>query len=78
MNIIKGPILDIKDILDEYHKRPYSGHPGYQKLLTAVTKNLFLPRMKKDVANYLARCIECQQVKFEHEHPIVLINPLPI
>jgi hypothetical protein len=25
-------------ILDELHKRPYSGHPGYQKMITATRK----------------------------------------
>ena len=34
--------------------------------------------MKNDAANYLARCIECQQVKTEHQHPAGLLQPLPI
>ena len=34
--------------------------------------------MKKDVANYLARCMECQLVKVEHQHPAGLLNPLSI
>ena len=46
--------------------------------LTALKKRLFWPRMKRDVAEYLARCMECQLVKVEHQHPIGLLNPLPI
>ena len=34
--------------------------------------------MKNDAANYLARCIECQQIKTEHQHPVGLLQPLPI
>ena len=34
--------------------------------------------MKKRMANYLARCLECQHVKVEHQHPVGLLNPLPI
>eukprot|EP00253_Pinus_taeda_P022056 PITA_22056 len=34
--------------------------------------------MKKDVASYLARCLECQQIKAEHQHPACLLQPLPI
>ena len=30
-----------REILDEYHKQPYAGHPGYQKMLTALKKKLF-------------------------------------
>ena len=67
-----------KEILDEYHKQPYGGHLGYQKMLTALKKELFWPRMKRDVAEYLARCMECQLAKVEHQHPTGLLNPLPI
>jgi len=34
--------------------------------------------MKKDVAKYLTRCLECKQVKTEHQHPAKLLHPLPI
>ena len=30
------------------------------------------------MAEYLAHCIECQQVKDEHQHPARLLQPLPI
>jgi hypothetical protein len=50
-------------IMDELHKRPYTGHPGYQKMITATRKQFYWPGLKKDIAKYLAQCIECQQVK---------------
>ena len=65
-------------ILDEIHKTPYSGHPGYQKTLTMLRKEYFWPNMKTEVADYIARCLECQQVKTEHQHPAGLLQPLPI
>ena len=34
--------------------------------------------MKTEVADYIARCLECQQVKTEHQHPASLLQPLPI
>jgi ribosomal protein L21E len=34
--------------------------------------------MKREVAEYLARCLECQLVKAEHQHPAGLLQPLPI
>ena len=67
-----------REILDEYHKHPYAGHLGYHKMLTYLKKNLFLRGMKRDVAEYIARCMECQLVKSEHQHPAGLLNPLPI
>jgi hypothetical protein len=34
--------------------------------------------LKKDIAEYLAKCIELKQVKAEHRHPTRLLQPLPI
>jgi hypothetical protein len=34
--------------------------------------------MKKDVVDYIIRCMECQKVKVEHRHPTGLLHPLPI
>lgn len=71
--------LDIKNlILDEFQKRPYVGHPGYQKLITALQKEYCWPGMKKDATEYLTHCQECQQIKSEHQHLVGLLQPLPI
>jgi hypothetical protein len=67
-----------KLIMDEIHKKPYSRHPGYQKMITTTRKQYYWPGMKKDIVEYIARCIECQQVKVEHKHPTGLLQPLPI
>ena len=72
-------VLEIKSlILNEVHKSPYSGHPGYQKMITMLRKYYFHPNMKNEVAEYIARCIECEEVKDEHRHPTGLLQPLPI
>ena len=34
--------------------------------------------MKTELAEYIARYFECQQVKTEHQHPARLLQPLPI
>ena len=72
-------ILEIKLlIINEVHKRPYSRHPGYQKMITMLRKEYFWPNMKNEFVEYIARCIECQQVKAKHQHPAGLLQPLPI
>ena len=65
-------------ILDEIHKTSYSGHRGYQKTITMLSKEYFWLNMKTKVAEYIARCFECQQVKTEHQHPAGWLQPLPI
>jgi hypothetical protein len=34
--------------------------------------------MKRDVIDYLSRCMECQKVNVEHRHPAGLLQPFPI
>jgi hypothetical protein len=65
-------------ILVELHKKHYLGHPGYQKTMKTMKKEYFWTRMKTDVVEYLARFLECQQVKVEHCHPTGLLQPIPI
>lgn len=65
-------------ILDESHKSHYIGHPGYQKMIIAQWKEYYWYGMKRDMVEYLACYMECQQIKYEHQHPIRLLHPLPI
>jgi hypothetical protein len=65
-------------ILNEMHNVPYVGHPGYQKIVTTFKSHYFWPGMKKEITEYIARCMECQKVKSKHRHPTGLLQPLPI
>ena len=60
-------------ILDELHKTSYYGHPGYQKMITALGKLFYWPNMKSERTEYLSKCLDCQQVKVEHHHPFSLL-----
>jgi hypothetical protein len=65
-------------ILHEMHNVPYAGHPGYQKTVAAVKSHYFWSGMKKEIFEYIARCMEFHKVKAEHRHPVGLLQPLPI
>ena len=45
-------------IMDELHKIPYTGHLGYQKMITDTRKQFYWHGLKKDIAKYLAKCLE--------------------
>jgi hypothetical protein len=60
------------------HNVPYAGHPRYQKTIAAVKSQYYWLDMKKEVADFIARYLECQKVKAEHRHPASLLQPLPI
>ena len=65
-------------IMDGIHQAPYSGHLRYQKTIAPARKQYFWSGMKKDIAEYISKCMKCQHVKVEHQHPIGLLQPLPI
>jgi hypothetical protein len=47
-------------------------------MITTTRKQFYFPGFNKDIANYLAKWLEFQQVKVEHHHPAGLLQPLPI
>jgi hypothetical protein len=65
-------------ILREMHNVPYAGHPGYQKTVATVMSHYFWPGMKKEIVEYITKCMECQKVKAEHRHPTGLLQSLAI
>jgi hypothetical protein len=65
-------------ILKEMHNVTYAGHLGYQKTVAAVKSHYFWPGLKREIAEHITKCMECQKVKAEHRHPARLLQPLPI
>jgi hypothetical protein len=60
------------------HNVAYVGHPGYQKTVAVVKSHYFWLGLKKEIAEYIARCMECRKVKAEHRHLAGLLHLLPI
>jgi len=57
-----------KTILRLFHVKLYSGHQGYQNTLTTMKKFYYWLNLKKGMADFLARCLDCQQVKEKCKH----------
>jgi hypothetical protein len=61
-------VKDLKDkILREVHKSAYSIHPGRNKMYHNLKATYWWYGMKRDIAEYVALCDTCQQVKAEHQ-----------
>ena len=52
-----------KVILKKFHVKPYSCHPSYHKTFTRVKRFYYCSNLKRDVAEFVARCFDCQHVK---------------
>ena len=67
-----------RDIMEEAHSSAYAMHPGSTKMYRTLKEHYWWNGMKKEIANFVYRCLTCQQVKAEHQKPAGKIQLLPI
>ncbi|GJX90242.1 putative reverse transcriptase domain-containing protein [Tanacetum coccineum] len=63
-----------KLIMDEAHTSRYSVHPGADKIYYDLRDLYWWPRMKRDIAEYVSRCLMCSKIKAEHHKPSGLLQ----
>ena len=57
---------DLKNsILREAHDIPIAGHAGYIKTYALMQQSFYWTGMKRDVLQYVVRCLTCQKIKAE-------------
>ena len=67
---------ELKDlILKEAYSSAYTLHPGSTKMCQDMKILYWWPRMKRDIAEYVACCDVCQQIKAEQQKPAGLLLP---
>ncbi|MCO5600479.1 hypothetical protein L7F22_054592 [Adiantum nelumboides] len=62
----------------ESHAPPYAGHRGIQSTLRAIETYFYWPTMKRDIPDYVSKCVVCQKTKFDRGKQPGLLQPLPI
>ena len=67
-----------KKLLFEAHNTVFTMHPRDNKMYQDLKQHYWWKGMKRDVTEYISKCLTCQQVKVEHQVPTGLLNPLPI
>jgi hypothetical protein len=67
-----------KVVLEESHRSQYSVHPGATKMYQDMKKLFWRPGMKKDIAEFVSKCLTCQKIKVEHQRPSGPLQPLDI
>ncbi|KAL0551526.1 hypothetical protein IC582_010615 [Cucumis melo] len=72
-------ISELKNaILEEAHSSAYAMHPGSTKMHRTLKKTYWWSGMKQEIAEYVDRCLICQQVKPVRQRPGGFLNPLPV
>ncbi|KAA0058399.1 pol protein [Cucumis melo var. makuwa] len=66
------------DLLAEAHSSPFSMHPGSTKMYQDLKRVYWWRNMKREVAEFVSKCLVCQQVKAPRQKPAGLLQPLSI
>ncbi|GJX29960.1 putative reverse transcriptase domain-containing protein [Tanacetum coccineum] len=60
--------------MNEAHTTKYFVHLGEDKMYYDLRDLYWWPRMKKDIAMYVSKCLTCSKVKAEHQKPSGLLQ----
>lgn len=53
-------------------------HVDSLEMYRDLRRNFWWTGMKKQIAEFVKKCLTCQQIKAEHKQPSCLLQPLPI
>ena len=67
-----------KSILEEAHSGSFAIHPGSTKMYQDLKMSFWWSRIKRDVSEFVTKCLVCQRVKAEHQVPSGLLQPIRI
>ena len=56
-----------KAILEEAHNGSFAMHPGSTKMYQDLKVSYWWSGMKRDVSEFVTKCMVCQKVKAEHQ-----------
>ena len=79
-NILCVPnVQELKNKLRyESHNTVFTIHPGSNKMYQYLKQYYWWRGMKNDIAEYVSKCLTCQQLKAEYQVSSGLLNPIPI
>ena len=55
-----------KEIREEAHSSAYAMHPGSTKMYRTLRDHYWWKGMKREIAEFVSKCLTCQQIKIEH------------
>ncbi|XP_069143513.1 uncharacterized protein [Solanum lycopersicum] len=68
----------IRLILEEAHCSLYYIHPGAVKMYHDLSQHYWWCGMKRDISNFVLRCLTCQQFKCKYQRPEGVSQRMPI
>lgn len=65
-------------LIATFHSSPLRGHSGVSTTYYKLKKHFSWKGLKHDVESFIKQCATCQQAKHSLQHPLGLLQPLPI
>ncbi|GJS20747.1 putative nucleotidyltransferase, ribonuclease H [Tanacetum coccineum] len=69
---LKGEVRTL--IMDEAHTSKYFVHPGADKMYYDLRDKYWWPGIRKDIAEYVSKCLTCLKVKAKHQRSSGLLQ----
>ncbi|KAL4025841.1 hypothetical protein IC575_014247 [Cucumis melo] len=66
------------ELLSEAQSSPFTMHLGSTKMYQDLRSVYWWRNMKREVADFVSRCLVCQQVKVPRQRPVGLLQPLSV
>lgn len=63
-----------KQVLEECHDAPLSGHFGFYKTFNRIRVMYYWPGMRKDIGDYIGSCTTCLEFKSKNSAPVGLMG----
>jgi hypothetical protein len=65
-------------LIEAFYSTAVRGHSGVQATYQRMKKMFRRKGMKQEIDSFVKQCLVCQQAKHERQHPVGLLQPLPI
>ncbi|GFZ06811.1 hypothetical protein Acr_18g0009810 [Actinidia rufa] len=67
-----------RQVFEETHNTKFTMHPRGTKMYRDLKEMFWWPEMKKEIVEFMSQCLQCQQVKADHQKPAGPLQSLPI
>ena len=74
--VITGPLEERRTIIKSLHDTPAYGHPGITRTIDFMERSYWWPGLRRDVAEYVRGCGECQRHKVNNRPTKAPLQPI--
>ena len=74
--VYTGGAAETRDVIKRHHDSPIHGHPGIARTIQLIERVGWWPNLRKEVAEYVKGCAECQRNKVNNRPTRTLLQPI--